>query len=88
MQAMRIIEARDHIAQAAYAAMRRVEAEAALRRWSRTPPERVSRRSAAAPHGGHGAQTGATTRLRDDDLTVSALAGAPVAPVGPRRSWT
>jgi hypothetical protein len=36
MQATRIIEARDHIAQAAYAAMRRVEADAALCRLSRT----------------------------------------------------
>ena len=35
MQAMRIIEARDHIAQAAYAAMHRVEAEAALCELSR-----------------------------------------------------
>jgi hypothetical protein len=42
---MRIIEARDHIAQAAYAAMRRVEAEAALCRLSRTPRDRVSHSS-------------------------------------------
>jgi hypothetical protein len=35
MRAMRIIEARDHIAQAAFAAMRRIEAEAALCRLSR-----------------------------------------------------
>jgi hypothetical protein len=41
MQAMRIIEARDHIAQAAYAAMRRVEAEAALCRWSRTQRDAI-----------------------------------------------
>jgi hypothetical protein len=41
MQAKRIIEARDHIAQAAYAAMNRVEAEAALRASSRAPRERL-----------------------------------------------
>jgi hypothetical protein len=39
MQAMRIIEVRDHIAREAYAAMRRVEAEAALSRRSRAPRE-------------------------------------------------
>jgi hypothetical protein len=35
MQARRILEARDHIAEAAYAAMRRVETDAALCRLSR-----------------------------------------------------
>jgi hypothetical protein len=43
MQGIRILEARDHIAQAAYAAMRRVEAEAARCRVSRTPRDTVGR---------------------------------------------
>jgi hypothetical protein len=47
MQARRIIEARDHIAQAAFAAMRRVEAEAALSRLSRGEGARLD--SAVVP---------------------------------------
>jgi hypothetical protein len=48
MQAMRIIKARDHIAQAAYAAMRRVEAEAAMRRLSPTPRDSAQGKQASA----------------------------------------
>jgi hypothetical protein len=80
MQAMRIIKARDHIAQAAYAAMLRVEAEAALCRLSPVPRDTVirsssggrrhRRRSAASPDWRHGVQAGVTPRLWDDDLTA------------------
>jgi hypothetical protein len=56
MQATRFIEARDHIAQAAYAAMRRVEADAELCRLSRTRRGTVSRSSSG--------RRGAGTTLR------------------------
>jgi hypothetical protein len=59
MQATRIIEARDHIAQAAYAAMRRVEAEAALCASCRAPGEPRSRFATLARAAPHDALSGA-----------------------------
>jgi hypothetical protein len=82
MQGIRILEARDHIAQAAYAAMRRVEAEAARSRLSRTPRDTAGGYAAASANSGS-AECGASAAgpwERNVSMAITIAAPTSTAP--------